>query len=438
MIMRNTYWFTIALLSIITLKANAQQATANIPAELQQLTKQAIGYFPKLKEGQENLLIGDAKVRLSQSGYLPTAYAGFTYNYINPIGEAKFGIPGAEKTIQFVPHNNFNTAINLSQNIYDFGRTKGAVDKAKAEQQQIKDNVTANENNIAYQVANIYYHIIFLNKNIVVIQQQLKLAQDNLKLVESKIKNGDALEYDRLSSDVRVKTAENKIVDAKSQLKKQLNLLNYLTGGAAAIADTTLFTMDAITGTEEAYKSAATLSSDIVLAKDKMMYNQADLKATNKGLLPYLTFNGSVGFKNGYQPDINQWRFNYAVGGGLTIPIYDGGRTLTQRKIARLNIEAARQNVLYAEGTLKKDIEQIMADISSNKEKLGNSAALVKQATLALNLAQSRYKNGVLTILELQNSESSLQDAQLAQIQINYQLALNYLELSRLGGVRFW
>ena len=34
--------------------------------------------------------------------------------------------------------------------------------------------------------------------------------------------------------------------------------------------------------------------------------------------------NGSVGVRNGYQPDLAQNRLNYLLGAGLAIPIYTG------------------------------------------------------------------------------------------------------------------
>ncbi len=63
---------------------------------------------------------------------------------------------------------------------------------------------------------------------------------------------------------------------------------------------------------------------------------------------------------------------------------------------------------------------------------------LLEQANKALTLAQSRYRNGVITYLDLQNAQTSLLEAQLSRIQYQYQLSLAGLELMHLSGQEFW
>jgi outer membrane protein TolC len=87
---------------------------------------------------------------------------------------------------------------------------------------------------------------------------------------------------------------------------------------------------------------------------------------------------------------------------------------------------------------LQKEMIQQQSDIAASKERLLTAESLLQQAQRALQLAQSRYKNGVITYLDLQNAQTSMLEAQLSKIQYQYQLSLSSLALLQLNGNEFW
>jgi outer membrane protein len=87
---------------------------------------------------------------------------------------------------------------------------------------------------------------------------------------------------------------------------------------------------------------------------------------------------------------------------------------------------------------LKRDLEAAQNEYNSAKSKLELSEKNVFQAKYALDLANIRYKNGVLTNIEIEAAQTNLKDAQFAQLQYQYQMALAKLEMNRLSGVKFW
>ncbi|MBX2902208.1 MAG: TolC family protein [Chitinophagales bacterium] len=396
---------------------------------LNELIGSAVTNYPKIKELKGNVALADAKIQLAKSGYQPNIAINGSYNYVAPVSKANF----LGNEIQFQPNHNYNTYLSVNQTIWDFGRTNASVQRAKEEQAQVKENLKASELGLAYQVAVLYNNIVLLQKNIALQDAQIKLAYDNYKLVENKIKNGDALSYDLVNADVRVKVAENKKVDLLNQLEKQLNLLKFYTGNEQAQVTATSFESG-----KDAASNATSGNMDIALANSRLHAAQVDYKTSISNFLPNLFANGNAGWKNTYLPNIKEMRFNYVVGAGLNIPIYDAGKALAQRKMAKLAIETAKQNLLYAQQAANKDVLQAQADFNANQTRLQNTAAIVKQAEAAFNLAQSRYKNGTLTWLDLENARISAEDARFSLIQLEYQLALNKLEMNRIAGVRFW
>lgn len=62
-------------------------------------------------------------------------------------------------------------------------------------------------------MAQVYYGIVFLNKSVDVQNEQIKLLEANEKLIGDKIKNGDALKFDLLSTQVKKNMALNRLID---------------------------------------------------------------------------------------------------------------------------------------------------------------------------------------------------------------------------------
>ncbi|MBP6731594.1 MAG: TolC family protein [Chitinophagales bacterium] len=428
-------FFATTLITAI-LFANAQATATPAPAQLTELINKAIANYPKLKEANEYVNLSEARKDLAYGAYMPTISGDASYRYGKPTPSISIPISATEtKEIQFIPANNFDVGLKLQQPIWDFGRTGATIKKAKSEVAAQKDNLEAATNTLAYQVAQVYYGIVFLNKSVDVQNEQIKLLEANEKLIGDKIKNGDALKFDLLSTQVKKNMALNRLIDLQTQLKKQYDMLNMVTANTgydyitAKDADGNLFSADAVN---------ADNNLDIKVLNDRLETANWDVKIAKRGWLPQLFANANAGYRNGFVPDINKLLFNYSAGVGLNIPIFSSARPNFQTKIAKINLQANTYALEAQKLTLNKDIAQAKNDVQATQSKLVNYELQVSQANEALGLANSRYKGGVITNLELLTAQTNLQDAQLGKIQLEYNLLLSKLDLNRIGGTRFW
>jgi outer membrane protein TolC len=90
------------------------------------------------------------------------------------------------------------------------------------------------------------------------------------------------------------------------------------------------------------------------------------------------------------------------------------------------------------EATHLKDIQQTLADIATNKQRIYNTKGQIEQAQYAQRLASVRFTNGVGTNLELINASSNVQRALLTKLQYEFQLCLANVELAKLLGEKYW
>jgi outer membrane protein len=428
---------------LITVLLLVQVAGAQAPAvnpDLKALINQSFSYFPKMKELQQQVETNVYRAEGAKSGYLPTVSANVGYTYLAPISQTKFPIgPGEYTTLYFQPNNNFTSALTLNQTIFDFGKVKASVEKAKDDIKVSRANVEANKALLAAQVANIYYSIVYLKKAIVVQDSTLFTLRESKKLIDSRFKNGDALELDALTVKNNIDNADNRKADLQNMLDKQINLLYYTSGKSDLSNAEVNFDFNVGSALADSANTAAQKTNpDLVLTRLKIDQAKHDINLSKASALPVLNLTGSVGYKNGYQPDIFQVRFNYLVGVSLSIPLYQGGRYIHQTKAAESSLLQNQFSLENANSSLRRDIAQAIDDIKLNEEKIKNTTSMVQQAEMAMSMARARYKNGTIIYVELFTAQNNLQSAQLSKLQYEYQLCLAKIELTRLTGVAYW
>ena len=415
------------------------KAQVQINGELKTLINQSFSYFPNLKESQNAITAAEQNLDLTKMNNLPTVGGDASYAYVQPKIVLPFplGPGGAIENFQFAAVNNYGGSVSGSYMLLDFGRLKANVEKAKTALQYSKHNLEYSKSMLALQVSTIYYNVIFLKRSIDIQDSVIAFLNENKAIVESKLKNGDAIKVDLLNIQAQVDIETNRKVDLQNSLQKQINLLEYTTGTAAANGRAFDFDMPVRT-VGDALSEAQTNNFDFIIAKDRIKQAQDELGITKLINRPSLDLGANVGVKNNYLPNINDPRFNYNAGVSLHIPIYNGGRTKQQIKLAETSV---RQNELAIESMVnnyKKDIDQALTDIESNIDRIKNTQGQIEQNRVAQELTASRFKNGVATNLDLTNASTNLQRAEFTRLQYEYQLCIAKLQLANLVGYRYW
>lgn len=414
--------------------ADAQQANP----ELQSLIKQSFNYFPRFRELEEGVKANEQRVGLAATGRNPVITGDASYTYVNPVARVSFPINGENKELQFQPNHNFNTTLSIAYPVIDFGKTKLNVEKAKEELLLSKQNIEFTKAQLASQVTSIYYSIIYLQKAITVQDSVIAVLEANRQQVETRYKNGDALQLDVITMQNNIDIEQNRKVDLQNSLDKQRNLLSYATGSDKLPAGRDFDFIQLAQNTDAALESARHNNYDYIIARERVKLAEAGTAIVRKGTAPSINLIGNTGFKNGFQPEIMQYRYNYAAGVGVSIPIYDGGRQRRQVKLAESETRQQELGIETLDNQYRKDIEQALSDIRSNQERLQHTEGQISAAREALRIAQSRFKNGISTNVELLNANTNLQKVELARIQYEYQLTTANAELARLMGVMYW
>jgi outer membrane protein TolC len=438
-----TYLLTIlSLLTAGFVRAQTQSADLTLPGDLRSLIQQANTNYPVLKQQQQLIQAGEVRIDIARTAMRPQVNLNGSYTYITPVPSVTFPINGTEALLKLAPNNNINGNVSVGQTIYDFGRTDAAVKQAADNVQILRRNFELTQQTIGYQVAAAYYGIGYLQQAIVVQDSVIRTAGANVRLLSQRLQNGDALPYDVLTQQVRVKASTNRKIELQNQLERQVAQLTFLTGNANLDLSQAAqqFKLGMTTAAVSLFdvngqlQTAAAGNKEVLLAQDRVKAAETDILVTNKSGMPNFGFSGTAGYKNGYPLNVEQLRSNVAAGVALTIPLYAGKRYQLQSQAAQLNLNASRYAVETANAQLRQSIALLNADIRSNQTRLANLETQVLQSRQALDIANARLRNGVITNVELQSAETGVEEAELGRLTFQYQLLLNQLELKRLLG----
>lgn len=425
-------YFITSVLIIVAAAAMAQVSTNN---ELKGLIDGSFSYYPRIKEATNQIDIAQESLDLAKTNQ-PTIDGNVSYEYVQPKITLPLEIDGRKENFQFAPVHNYNANVGADFVLFDFGRLKANIDKAKSDLKYSIDNVLNVQTQLASQVSTVYYNIVYLKKAISVEDSVLNYLISNRTVAQNRLKNGDAIKLDVLNLQSQIDVETNRRSDLVNNLLKQQTLLQYTTGDTSVTNTSFDFNVN-IKPVTDALADAKTSIPDFILSEDRVQQAKSGLAITRLTDKPYVSLNAGAGVKDGYVPDVNQPKFNYSAGATLKIPIYDA-KTKKQITIGESQV---RQNQ-FAQETLnneyEKKIQQSLTDIKTDIDKINNMPSQIETATSAEQIASSRYLNGIGLNTDITDAAVNLQRVLLTKLQYEYQLCLAKIEYARLTGYKYW
>ena len=429
---KNSLLIIITTLIVFSIECPAQATNENT-LTLKDAIQNALTNQPLLMQAEQQINASEAKIKQQKSFYYPEVAGDLSYTRIGPIPTIEFG--GAGFTL--APSNNYDAHVSARQLLYDFGKRDALVNLAKSYKLSSEDKIGLIKKNLSYQTVKAFYAVLFLEKSIEVKNEQINTFNQHIELTTKKVQSGSATDFDILTTKVKLAAVKNQKIDLENSLAKARIYLkslmgwpdnkNFIVSGNLQANFTPLNQDSLIT---EAFKQRP----EMKLAQDAE--KSADLSKHLASLAdrPTLNLFVSYGFKNGYEPNLDVLRGNWAAGLSANIPIFDGNLKDAKVEEAEANIKSVSANILEIERNIKTDVRQAIADYTSNTDKFKTAKLQVDQAKQAVERAEIRYRDGVITNLDLIDAETSLSEAELLSLRVSYQNVINIYSLKEAIG----
>ena len=259
-------------------------------------------------------------------------------------------------------------------------------------------------------VAQTYLQLRSVQAEQLLLQGSLSAYRDTLRLTQRRFQAGDVAELDVARVQTEVAATESEALALERQQALLSNALAVLVGDVAtgfavapAASDAALPVIPAgVPGT------VLTRRPDVSAAQASVLAAQARVGVAEAAWFPAITLTGNAGQASPELGDLFKWSArSWGIGALLSLPIFDGGQRKAQEEGARARLEAAmaahRGQVLVA-------FREVEDQLSALRLLAGQSEAqsrAVQSAVRATQLSDSRYRNGLVSQLELLDARRS-------------------------------
>jgi outer membrane protein len=415
-------------------QSHAQQNSLTV----EQAVGLSLSTHPSLAQARANIRVAESRVSQAGLPLKPEVMAEAGYTRLDPVSE--FVLPGLGALPVFTP-NNFDAHIGVRSTLYDFGKTAASVEATRARAKSSTDVLELTKTQLAVQTQRVFYAILLIQKSIPVQEEQIAALNEHLRVTQKRMETGSATNFDVLTTQVRIASAENQLVDLKNQLERQeadfRRLLGMTSDAPIRLSGDFLHPAHAGLVIDSLKAAAVQQRLESVMARDAESAAALQKRSVSLGNVPSLKAAVTYGFKNGFEPNFDVLRGNWVATLVVQVPVYDGGRTGYQEEEAEAAMiaEQARRNDV--EGQIRSDVEQAAADVRAADAKVQISEVQLAQAHEAVTIARMRYETGSVTNLDLLDAETAETVARHTRLQALYKYVLSTVELDRAEGRRY-
>lgn len=329
-------------------------------------------------------------------------------------------------------NHGYSQGINVSWPIWTFGKVEGAIDAARYQKNIADLTVYKTEADTKLAAVQAYYQYLEAVKLAEVQAQSVTDYASHLNNVQQQFDAGIVAKLDVLSSNVSLANAKQKSIAADNTRDvAEANLNNIM----RIPMNTTLNPLDKnfpepefdLT-MEQAILMAQKYRWELVEADYGVKAAEASLRSAKAGYLPTVSVAGGYNWKEASVTAVD--KDDWAVQGGLSWSLWDGGATQASVKKADAAVKTAQETLLQAREKIELEVRQDYLNVLSYKEQIRAAEASVAQAEEAYKIATVRYSSGVGINLDVLDAELALNTARTNYITAlyNYNIGLATLE----------
>ena len=319
----------------------------------------------------------------------------------------------------------------VTQLITDFGRTTNLISSAKFAAKAQDQNALATQEQIRLAVDQAFYGALQAHQLTRVAEQTVNARQTVADQVQALFNNKLKSQLDLSFANVNLSQAKLLLLDAQNNENSELATLYAVLGFASLqnfqLAEDTTQLPPPAANVDDLITQALTKRPELLALNYDLESAQKFQLAERDLLFPSIRAAGAVGDTPVRNPVLSNWYG--AVGVNMDIPVFNGFLYSARAKEARLRAQAAQARFTDLRNRVSRDVRTAWLNATTAYNRLSVTQQLLDQSNLALDLAQTRYKIGLSSIVELSQAQLQQTQAEIGNVQAGYDYRLAQAEL---------
>ena len=429
----------LALVALTSFAQNTEQQALTLT--LEQALEIALTESPTIKIAEQEIEIKRYAKQETYSSLYPRFDATAQYQRVIAKQTMSMQMGEQAQTIKVGSDNSFNGGVTASMPIVN-AQLWESLKVSVADIVLSIEKARSSQIDMIEQVTKAYFGILLAKESEVVFQRVYDNAVENNKNIQKRYEVGSVSEYDLITSNVSVQNAIPNLIEAQNAVVLALWQLKALLGiDLQKNIDVVGSLMD-----YEAQMNYAMTLEQLDLSNNttlkQLNIQEGMLESAHKiakyANIPTLSINAAFLYtalgNDGAFFQAKAWNpYSYA-GVQLNIPIFAGLQrraAIRQSAINLSNLQLQREN---AERQLRVAVVQSLNNMQTNVKKFSAAAATVSQAQRGYEIAVKRYEVGRGTLVDVDNSQLALTQAELGRNNAIYNFLVSKVALDKILG----
>lgn len=436
------------------------QAQEKMTLSLEQAQEYALEHNRQLQNAREDVKIANQQFKEARGQGLPQVSGTLDYmTNFNYEAELEFGSgetdppnidytkfdPGDYELLKIlnsmsssgpstiVMTDQSNAQLQVSQLIFG-GQYWVGLETARIGQELARQNVNLTELDVKEQVANTYQLILVTTKIVDVLEKNLNNLEDIRKHTKNMYTAGIAEQTDVDQISISISQLQNQQKSMERNVNLSYNMLRFQMG---MDSDQEIVLKDSMAGLLNEAEESTQLSTfnvnqnpnyQIIQTQEQLQEKMVNMEKwayapTLTGFYSYTEKIMTTGF------DLSP---NNAAGLTLNVPIFSSGVRKAKLDKARIELDKARRSKEMIKEQLKLQNNQLQYELTNAFENYKTQKENVKVAKRMLNSVQNKYKQGLVSSLDLTQANSNYLEAESNYLNATLEFIQARLQLDKL------
>jgi len=314
--------------------------------------------------------------------------------------------------------------ITVGQLITDFGRSRNLVASANLREEAEQQSALATAADVMLAVDRSFYAALSAQAELTVAQQTVETRQTTADQVQALAQAKLRSDLDLSFANVNLAQAKLLLLDTQNRKDAAFTSLNQILGfekqANYVLVDESGQTLtQPFSNQEDLVQLAFRSRPDLAAMDDQSQAERRFARAEDDLSRPTISALGAVGGTPVRADQITTPWYG-AVGLNMSIPVFNGFLFSARAHEADYRASALQEQLRDLRDRIARDVRVTWLQANTAYQRASVTAQLLQQANLALDLAQTRYKLGLSSIVELSQAQLQQTDAQIGNSTARY------------------
>jgi outer membrane protein TolC len=340
--------------------------------------------------------------------------------------------------------NTFRFGLSFSQVLFTGGRLKGQTQSANAGVRSAEFGLTSARAQLLLDVTSAYYDASLADRLVGIAEETLRQADTTLSQTQLSRQVGNQSEFDLLRARVTRDNQRPVVIQRRAErdlahyrLKQLLNLpLEQPLALTTGLGDTALVTAPQVNALIETMgDTAGGVRLPVRQAEEGVQSQQGQLRVARAQRWPQVTLYSDyaqLGYPDNVDPFSPDYLSDWTVTLGAQVPLFTGGRIKGDVAVANAALQQAQLRLQQTREQAEVDARNADLQLTSAVAAWEASAGTEEQAGRAYQIAEVRYREGLSTQTELNDSRIQLSQAQVTRAQAARDLQIARMRVALL------